>query len=149
MWLNFQDGNVRLAPAAVHTVLGRIASYQPNIIYLPESRLGRSHYWHPDHLHTGKIVEQAAQQAGRPLTLRYYHSKTVNRLVNIDPYFEANLAALRCYASQYGINALPPFHMYALEMLRNRRVKELARKARCKYAEGFREVELQGSRAPA
>jgi len=149
LWLDFQDGNVRLAPPAVQTVLSRIAAYQPNMIYLPESRLGSSRYWHPDHLHTGKIVEQAARQAAWTLTLRYYHSKTANRFVNIDPYFEANQAALRCYASQYGINALPPFHMYALEMLRKRRVKELARKIRCEYAEGFRELELAGSKVPA
>ena len=149
LWLDFQDGNVRLAPPAVHAVLSRITAYQPNMIYLPESRLGRSRYWHPDHLHTGKIVEEAARQAVRPLTLRYYHSKTADRFVNIDPYFEANQAALRCYASQYGINALPPFHMHALEMLRKRRVKELAQKIGCKYAEGFRELELPGSKAPA
>ena len=148
LWLEFQDGNVCLAPPAVQTVLSKIIAYQPNMIYLPESRLGRSRYWHPDHLHTGKIVEQAARQAGRPLTLRYYHSKAANRFVDIDSYFEANQAALRCYASQYGINALPPFQMYALEMLRNRRVKKSAQTIRCEYAEGFRELELPESRDP-
>jgi LmbE family N-acetylglucosaminyl deacetylase len=140
IWLDFRDGAVKADAAAMKYVEGMIESSRPQMIYLPESSRSRSYYWHPDHINTGRIVEAAASRIPG-VTRRYYHSRRVNCIIDIDPYFERSQSALRFYATQYAATAYPPFLLHVVERLRRLTTKSRGRRAGCRYAEGFREVQ--------
>jgi LmbE family N-acetylglucosaminyl deacetylase len=138
-WLGFRDGEVPINAAAIATLRRALADFDPQLIYLPESTRERSYYWHRDHLHTGRVVEQAASGLAG-VTCRYYHSRHVNRVIDVDEFFAASQTALRFHASQYLASANPPFLLHLLEWLRRLMLRARGRRADCRYAEGFREA---------
>ena len=137
--LHWPDMGVRLSADAITQTSAELKQYGPTSVYLPESTKADASYTHPDHLATGAIVEAAvAETALRPI-LRRYHSRRPNVFVDVSAFHAGNLAALRCYASQYAWTAAPPCLLRILERQMRRRARECGRRMGSAYGEAFRE----------
>lgn len=117
IWLDFEDGAIELSDAAVLKIRAQIQAGSPDLIYLPERR-EFSIYRHPDHAATNELVERALEDSDAPVTLRYYHTRNFNTLIDVSQYERENCAAIRCHASQYKITTLPACLLYRRELLR-------------------------------
>lgn len=117
----------------------QLEEFLPTCVYVPESTREASYYTHPDHLTTGRIVEAVAAALPQPVRVRYFHSKRPTTYVDVTPFEAENLAALRCYRSQYQWTASPPFLLHLLERDRRRRLKRYGQMVGAELAEAFRE----------
>jgi len=118
VWLDFKDASVQCTPDGVLRVKEAIASYKPDLIYLPESARGRSFYRHSDHIQSGQMIEQAAAAYDASLTLRYYHSAQQNLLIDVSAHLAENEEALKCYRSQDLVSTDPPLLLTQRRILR-------------------------------
>jgi LmbE family N-acetylglucosaminyl deacetylase len=142
-WLDFVDGAIRDSETGVAILAAALRDAAPDGVYLPESTAMASLFLHPDHLAAGRMATEACDRAGVP-TRRYYHSRDANAFVPIDAHHEAARLALRCYASQFAATASPPYLLRWGEVLRERALRRWGRQAGCTWAEGFREVAIDG-----
>lgn len=137
--LDLPDRGVRASPGSIAQALDCLRDFVPDLIYLPESDGPSSLYTHSDHLATGRIVEAARTEHGGTSPLRYFHTKKPNVFVDVTAFQDENIRALRCYRSQYGATAGPPFLLYLLERELMRRTQGYGRQIGTRFAEGFRE----------
>jgi LmbE family N-acetylglucosaminyl deacetylase len=138
--LDLADRGVRETPESIARVSQALGDFPPDLIYLPESDRSMSLYTHPDHLATGRIVETACRESGHSPRFRYFHSKAPTIFIDVTDFHDENLAALRCYRSQYGATAGPPFLLHFLEREVVRRSQGYGLKTGTSFAEGFREA---------
>ena len=138
--LDLPDMGVTDSAENINRALDCLGAFEPDLIYLPESHKAMSLYTHPDHLATGRIVEAARQRSSRPLQLRYFHTRQPDVFVDVTDYHKENVKALRCYTSQYGATAAPPYLLHLLEWERFRRTRKNGNRIGVRFAEGFRET---------
>ena len=136
--LDLPDRGVRASPGSIAQALDCLRDFVPDLIYLPESDGPSSQYTHSDHLATGQIVEAARTEHGGTSPLRYFHTKKPNVFVDVTAFQDDNIRALRCYRSQYGATAGPPFLLHLLERELMRRTQGYGRQIGTRFAEGFR-----------
>jgi LmbE family N-acetylglucosaminyl deacetylase len=143
IFAEFKDGHVRQNTESVTKITLILQQIKPDIIYLPEFIPALSERGHCDHLHTGKIIMEASQHLDYPLKLRCYHSKAINYIHAIDPFFKENNQALQCYKSQRGIS-FGPFKTGIQSYLHhyNKKRRLWGKHIGARYGEGFREIEL-------
>ena len=137
--MGIPDREIAETEALVKRVRDQIEDFRPTCVYVPESRKEASYYTHPDHLTTGRIVEAAAAELRQPVCVRYFHSKHPTTYVDVTAFEAENLAALRCYRSQYQWTASPPFLLHMLERDRRRRLRRYGQMVGAELAEAFRE----------
>jgi LmbE family N-acetylglucosaminyl deacetylase len=137
--LDLPDRGVRASPGSIAQALDCLRDFVPDLIYLPESDGPSSQYTHSDHLATGRIVEAARTEHGGTSRVRYFHTKKPNVFVDVTAFQDDNIRALRCYRSQYGATAGPPFLLHLLERELMRRTQGYGRQIGTRFAEGFRE----------
>jgi len=144
-WLDLPDGEITVTEDNIDKVRSIIATYKPDIIYLPESIAEESRYQHPDHFASGKLVEKALEENSSTPLLRYYHSKTewINKVIDISEQYKNTIKALKYHRSQYKITASPPFLLYRVGYNERKAKRELGQSYGYAAAEGFREVPSQ------
>lgn len=94
------DGRLRSSPALVARLAGLLAEWRPDFIYAPHP--GEEH---PDHRAAPRLLRRAlAQAALPPPQLRLFEIWTplqrMDHIVDISPWMDAKLRAVRCYRSQ-------------------------------------------------
>ncbi|CEG59001.1 PIG-L deacetylase family protein [Legionella fallonii] len=140
IFAGFKDTKVLCDKDSIARLATILKTINPDIIYLPEFNSQLSERQHNDHIHSGKIILAASKQLTKPVTMRCYHSISINRLINIDEYYEQNNEAIKFYKSQKGfpiwpfLSSLTRFH-YHHNKKRSRWGKDIG----VAYAEGFRE----------
>lgn len=96
------DGGLRASASLVGRMRDVIYAFRPDRIYAPHS--GDAHR---DHRAAARIALLAARQAGTPADLLGFEVWTplarLDEIVDITPFIEAKLAAIRCHASQCGV----------------------------------------------
>jgi len=107
--LGMPDGNVRVTPAARLKLIRVLRKYRPRIVL--------THYWddkHPDHVHTSRLVTEAAHHAGlakidtgqqrhRPETILYFKlplHRNPGFIVDVSDHIEQRRDAILAYGSQ-------------------------------------------------
>ncbi|MEJ2109875.1 MAG: bacillithiol biosynthesis deacetylase BshB1 [Acidobacteriota bacterium] len=107
--LGFPDGNVRVTAGALLKVIRVLRKYRPKVVL--------THHWddfHPDHLHTSRLVTEAAHHSGlakidtgqerfRPRALLYFKvplHTTPGLVVDVTDYSAQRRDAILAYGSQ-------------------------------------------------
>lgn len=116
VWLDC-DGSPCDEERAFHKVVDELKRVKPDIVYLPEHDY-RSLNHDPAHRTTGEIVERAVKYCRQSMTLRFYHSKTNNRLIYVEKYERERKEAQRIYESRYQLSAKPSFKFRSRDMVR-------------------------------
>lgn len=141
IFAEFKDKQVIYSNESVERVLTILRTINPDIIYLPECNRKISERLHSDHLNTGKIILEASKQLDKIVTFRFYHSKDINKLVNIDKYYELNNEAIKFYKSQKGISVGPILTgLTRMHYHHNKKRCRWGKQIGALYAEGFREL---------
>lgn len=108
--LKIPDGNIELSKENQHKVIEIIRRTTPAIVFAPYSNDR-----HPDHVHSGRLVTEAAFYAGlpkigtnlpkhRPHRIVYYattYEFEPTFIVDVSTQFETKLKALQAYRSQF------------------------------------------------
>ena len=142
LFAGFKDAHVIHNDESILKVTSILKALNPDVIYCPEFIPALSERRHRDHLNTGKIIADACRLLHRPVTLRCYHSKSINYLHSIENYFEENNEAIKFYKSQRGLS-IGPF-MTGLTRLNhryNQKRRKWGKELGVGYAEGFRETD--------
>jgi len=131
---------------------GLIRKYRPKIILAPYPCVGHGkRQSHPDHVAAGQIVINAANYAtlkkmpieGEPHRVdRVFHyflppGLTPNFVVDITPYFDEWIEALKCHRSQFLNPEKSRDYIWTLESM----ARSFGIQAGCKYGQGFYNVE--------
>lgn len=146
IFLDFKDGAVLSNHEAVAELSSHLQTLRPDLIYCPEMSLDFSERRHSDHIHTGRIISEASLLLNKDVILRYYHSKFVNYFIDVQDYIHTNNKAIHFYRSQLGMSVWP--FLSGLNFLHhcyNKKRRNWGRKLGTRYAEGFREVVLDGT----
>lgn len=108
--LDLPDGNISNSEEQRVAVIEVIRRFKPGIVFAP--------YWedrHPDHARASELVRDASflagltrietgQEAHRPYKVIYYASRyefTPSFIVDVSPFHEQKLSAIRAYGSQF------------------------------------------------
>ncbi len=141
IFAGFKDAEVMCNQDSIARLATILQSISPDIIYLPEFNPQLSERQHNDHINSGKIILEASKQLDKPVAMRCYHSTSINKLVNIDEYYEQNNEAIKFYKSQKGfpiwpfLSSLTRFHYH-----HNKKRRRWGKDIGSAYAEGFREL---------
>ena len=98
------DGRLKARRAAVERVRGLVRSFRPAVIYVTHDR-----EMHPDHRGVVRLLRAALRQGvpgPRPTVLGYEvwtPIQTIDEIVDISPYLERKLRAVRAYRSQCAV----------------------------------------------
>lgn len=141
IFVGFKDAEVLCTKDSVSRLSTILCSINPDIIYAPEFTPHLSERQHKDHLNTGKIILEASKHLHKSVIVRCYHSTSVNKLINIDDYYEQNNDAIKIYKSQIGLS-IWPFRSALTRFLaqHNKKRSRWGREMGALYAEGFREL---------
>lgn len=109
--LKIPDGNIVNNPTNRLKIIKELRKYRPEIVFLP-------HYIdrHPDHAKTHELVKESVFYSGlskiktpglepyRPAKTYFYMQSSVfepNVILDISPYFEIKMKAVKCYSTQF------------------------------------------------
>lgn len=96
------DGKLAAHAANIERLVRSLAEYTPDVVYAPHARDG-----HPDHCATFELIRAAASDSRLAMSapeVRLYEVWTplqrMDLIIDITPFIEMKLAAIRRYASQ-------------------------------------------------
>ena len=97
------DGAVRATAGAVSRLRKTLTDFQPDTVYLPHNR-----EMHADHRAGVRLLRQALRETdgARPLVLMFEvwtPTQRLDAIVDISPYIETKLRAVRAYRSQCAV----------------------------------------------
>ncbi len=131
------DGELRATQVLTNRVVEYMTQYTPDIVYVPNEK-----EMHADHRATARLIHRATKiYEGNPRILMFEVwtlLASFDEIVDITPYLETKIAAIRAYKSQCGVlrfdEACRGLARYRGELFCWPKIE---RTGTCKYAEVF------------
>jgi len=97
-----RDGGLRASRVLTERLVGSIQSYGPDLIYVPNEQ-----EFHPDHRAAARLVRAARRRLTKSPGILMFEVWTpltvMDEIIDITPYIETKLAAIRAYQSQCSV----------------------------------------------